>query len=188
MSNKKIKVVIIDDELRALNRIKILLNHFDDVKVVGQFTESVVGLDFIILNHPDIVFLDIEMPNKSGLEIADEIRKCCRSTKVVFVTGHGHYAIKAIKHEVFDYILKPISVDELLVTLNRLRNKIHINLSERELDIVKHISNGETSKYIGEMLHISRHTVDTHRRTILEKTGCSNTAELINYAIKIDLI
>jgi len=188
MKKDTIKVVIIDDELRALNRIKILLNHFDNIVVTGQFTEPTLGFEFITSNFPDLVFLDIEMPNISGLEIAREIKKSSRQTKLVFVTSHEHYAIKAIKMEVFDYLLKPVSIDELDITVNRFNKQKQFNLSNRELEIVKCISDGKNSKAIGKLLNISHHTVDTHRRTILEKTNCSNAAELIKYAINLDLV
>jgi two-component system LytT family response regulator/two-component system response regulator LytT len=188
MSSEKIKVIIADDELRALNRMKILLGHFDDIEIVAQTTDSSVCIDLIIEYSPDLIFLDIEMPGKTGLEITDDIKKNFLNTKVVFVTSHEHYAVRAIKNEVFDYILKPVSIDELKSTISRYSANVKLNLSKREREIIQLISKGLNSESIGKKLHISRHTVDTHRRSILEKTNCSNAAELITFSLKSGLI
>lgn len=183
-----IKTILVDDELRAINRLKILLSHFPEVEVIHQITNAKDSLNLILNYDPDLVFLDVEMPGITGLEIAEEINRNLLHTKVVFITSHEHYAIKAIKNNAFDYLLKPVSIDELKQTINRFKAKMQSNLTKRELEIIRAIALGNNSKQIGELLHISRHTVDTHRRTILEKTGNSNTAGLIMYATKSKLI
>ncbi len=188
MAIKKIKTVLVDDELRAINRLKILLNHFPEIEIVNQITEPIDSVSVILNNQPDLVFLDVEMPGMTGLEIAEEINRNIIQTKVVFVTSHNHYAINAIKRDAFDYLLKPVSIDELKQTIDRFKAKIQSNLTTRELEIIRAIAQGHNSKQIGELLNISRHTVDTHRRTILEKTGNTNTAGLIMYATKTKLI
>jgi len=188
MAIKKIKTVLVDDELRAINRLKILLTHFPEIEIVNQITDPVESVSTILNNHPDLVFLDIEMPGLTGLEIAEEINRNCIQTKVVFVTSHNHYAINAIKRDAFDYLLKPVSIDELKQTIERFKAKIQSNLTVRELEIIRAISDGKNSREIGEILNISKHTVDTHRRAILEKTGNSNTAGLIMFATKTKLI
>ncbi len=188
MPNNKIKVVIIDDESRALNRMKILLNNFPEVEVMEQFDNAELGIDFIIKHEPNLVFLDIEMPGKTGLELAEDINKNNLETKIVFVSAHEHYAIKAIKNYAFDYLLKPVNIDELKSTIERYKAKLQSNLSKREFEIIRLIGKGLNSKTIGEHLFISRHTVDTYRRTILEKTNCKNAAELISYATRNNLI
>ena len=184
----KIKTVLIDDETRSLNRLKILLTNFKEVEVIGVFEDADLGVAFITKHEPDLVLLDIEMPKKSGIEIAEEINKLAIDTKIIFVSAHDHYAIKAIKTSVFDYLLKPISIDELKIALQRFTTKFKINLNQRELQIIRAMSDGLNSKAVGEKLFISRHTVDTYRRAILEKTNCHNTAELIKFASKNGLI
>lgn len=183
-----IKTVLIDDDTRALNRLQILLNHFKEVEVVAEFEDATKGTDFIIKTEPDLVLLDIEMPEKTGIEIAEEINKHYINTKIIFISAHNHYAIKAIKTSAFDYLLKPVSIDDLKNTLQRFTTKFKINLSKRELQIIRALSEGLNSKAIGEKIFISRHTVDTYRRAILEKTNCKNSAELIKFASKNGLI
>lgn len=73
MKTNKIKTVLVDDEPRALNRMKILLNNFPEIEILEQIQDSENGIKFIIENEPDLVFLDIEMPDKNGIEIAKEM-------------------------------------------------------------------------------------------------------------------
>ena len=188
MKEIKINVVLVDDELRALNRIKILLKHFPEINILNQFNDSLQAIEYIKVNNPDLVFLDVEMPEKTGLEIADDINRRALRTKIIFITSHDHYAIEAIRTKAFDYLLKPVSIKALKKAIERFKAKEHFSLTEREIQIINLISDGLNSKQIGKSLNISHNTVDTYRRTILDKTNCKNAAELIKYAVKIDLI
>ncbi len=188
MKQTAIKTMIIDNELRAINRMKLLLTHFSEISIVGEIDNAVEAEIQILKGQPDLVFMDIEMPGKSGLELAEEINKYNLETKIIFVSAYDHYAIKAIKQYAFDYLLKPVSIDDLKETIERYKAKWQTNLSKREFEIIRLIGKGLNSKAIGESLFISRHTVDTYRRAILEKTNCKNSAELISYAAKHNLI
>ena len=188
MKQTTLKTMIIDNEPRALNRMKLLLSHFEEIEVVDQIDNAAEAETQILKKQPDLVFMDIEMPGKSGLELAEDINKLNLDTKIIFVSAYDHYAIKAIKQYAFDYLLKPVNIDELKETIERYKTKWQSNLSKREFEIIRLIGKGLNSKAIGEQLFISRHTVDTYRRTILEKTNCKNSAELISYAAKHNLI
>lgn len=184
----KIKTVLIDSDKAALVRLKKLLAKFEEVEVVGVYEDANLGLDFVLDNELDIAFVQIEMPSKSGLEIAEEISKRGLEVKIILISSQSHYAIQAVRISVFDYLLKPISIDELKKSLQRFHIKFKTNLNQRELQIIREMSNGLSSQNIGEKLFISRHTVDTYRRSILEKTESHNTAELIKFALKSGLI
>jgi DNA-binding NarL/FixJ family response regulator len=185
---KRIKTVIIDSDTSSLKRLENLLEKFIEVDVLVSFEDSKKGLNFILENEPELAFVQIEMPKLSGLEIAEIISKQETDVKVVLVSEHSHYAIKALKFAIFDYLLQPISIDELKITLQRFNIRFKIKLGNRELQIIREISNGLSSQNIGEKLCISRHTVDTYRRSILVKTDCQNTAQLIKFALKSGLI
>lgn len=159
-----------------------MLDHFPDVEVIAEISQSDLAVDEVKRLKPDLLLLDVEMPGKTGLEIADELRKSTTNTKVIFVTSHNHYAIQAIRKEAFDYLTKPVDIDDLKAALNRLKGTVQSNLTERELEIIRLIAQGKTSQEIAEIIHLSRHTVDTHRRKILEKTECKNSLELIGFA------
>lgn len=188
MANSNIKVMLIDDELIAINRINHLLKHIPEIEVTAKITEVEKAFEIILVNEPDLIFLDVEMPGITGLELAEELHKNQIFSKVIFVTSHNHYAIEAIKQNAFDYILKPVSLSVLKEAVERFQAKMYLNLSKRELTILRFIAKGENSKDIAEKLFLSRHTVDTHRRTILEKTNCKNAVELVTYATKSNLI
>lgn len=186
--NSKIKIILVDDEQIALDRLKILLSHFPDVEILETTTDALNSIELITNLDPDLVFIDVEMPNKTGLEVAEELQKSMVFSKIIFVTSHDHYAIEAIKNNAFDYILKPVSINVLKEAVNRYKSKLHLNLSKREVSIVRFIAKGFNSSKIADKLHISKHTVDTHRRTILDKTDCKNAVELMRFAAGKNLI
>ena len=183
-----IKVVLLDDEERALNRMDILLKHFPEVSILGNFQDADKAIDFVRSKKPDILFLDVEMPDKTGLEVAEILGKSFVETKIVFLTSYDHYAIKAIKTAAFDYLMKPVAIDELQSLFERFKIRHQSHLTQREFEIIALIAQGLKSAEIGKKLFLSRHTIDTYRRTILEKTGCKNAAELIGYAVKHGLV
>lgn len=183
-----IKIVLIDADGSSLKRTSELLKKFPKIDLVAKFTNPKEGLDYLIINQVDLVILDIEMPVISGLKIAKEIKKQLLATKVIFYSEYKHYAIKAIKTGAFDYLLKPISIDELHTTLQRFQVDYKMNLNQRELQIIREMSEGLSSRSIGEKLFISKHTVDKYRRNILEKTSCQNAAELVKFASQVGII
>lgn len=99
----EIKTVLIDSDQPSLIRLQELLAKFNGIEILGTFENSNEGLDFILENEPDIVFIQIEMPNLSGLDVADEISKRETDIKIILVSNHSHYAIKALRISVFDY-------------------------------------------------------------------------------------
>lgn len=187
-----LSVYIVDDEALARERLISLLNTYlpDEVFVSGMAGDKETVLNEVPKLIPDIIFLDIEMPRTSGLELAEELKLLGYTGKIVFVTAYDHYAIKAIRAGAFDYLLKPVDVDELKEVIHRFRsntvNKLnpkiikHYNLSSRELEIIELLLKGKSSEEIAAELFISKNTVNTHRRNILAKTGKKNTIELIN--------
>ena len=184
----KIKIVLIDCDETSLKRTNNLLKKINEVEVIKTFQSSSLGLEFVIENSPDLLILDVEMPEISGIKIANEINKQLLNTKVIFYSEHSHYAIKAIKAAVFDYWLKPISIDELTNSLRRFQFNHKMDLSGKEIQIIRKLSQGFSSKSIGEKLFISKHTVDKYRRNILEKTNCHNTAELVRFVSQVGVI
>ncbi len=188
MLETKIKTILVDDEQIALDRMKVLLDHFPEIEILEATTDALNSAEMIIKLDPDLVFIDVEMPGKTGLEVANELQKNMIFSKIIFVTSYDHYAIEAIKNSAYDYILKPVSINVLKEVVNRFKSKLHLNLSKREVEIIRLICKGLNSKEIGEKLHISKHTVDTHRRNILDKTNCKNAVDLVRYASKFNLI
>ncbi|MGG9961550.1 LytR/AlgR family response regulator transcription factor [Ferruginibacter sp. SUN106] len=114
-----LRAIIIDDEPRGRSILQQLLAlHAPQLNIVGIASNADEGLQIIDTHKPDIVFLDVEMPGKSGFELLRELNTI--DFKVVFVSAHNHYSLKAIKFHAFDYLLKPIDLDELKQTIEKL--------------------------------------------------------------------
>lgn len=181
--------IIVDDEQAGCENLERLLGYCEGIEIVATTKVPERAIELITEKKPDILFLDVEMPRMSGFEVLEITRNQGLNPVVIFTTGYNQYAIKAIKAQAFDFLLKPIILDELKDTLRRL-SKVNINgqlfnsgianlLSKRELEVLEMVVQGKTSKEIAEELFISKTTVDTHRGHILEKTGSRSTSELM---------
>jgi len=188
MTSKKIKVVIVDDDILAINKLKILIELVPEIEIEATFTNPNEAIPYLRDSVTDIVFLDVEMPQKTGLEVANELENNLVFSKIIFVTSHNHYSIEAIRSNAFDYILKPVSLSVLKEAIERFKTKMYVNLTRQELSILRLIVQGDTSKEIAKKLNISFHTVNTHRKTILHKSKCKNSTDLIHYALTHNLV
>jgi len=129
-----LSVVVIDDELMALNLLVHLLNNFTSVqlKVVGKAMNLNDGIELIKKTNPDLVFLDIEMPDGNGMEILDH--QISKKSKIVLVTGHDHYAVDAINKSVAGYLLKPVNFVELQNVIKNVEKMIRLEQQHLELE------------------------------------------------------
>lgn len=118
MSKKK--VVIIDDERLARVELKNLLATFSNIEIIGEAANADEGIQLINKSQPDLIFLDIQMPEQSGFDMLEEIEN---PPPVIFVTAFDEYAIKAFEFNALDYILKPINLDRLKETIERALTK-----------------------------------------------------------------
>lgn len=199
---KEITCIILDDEKGARERLAVLLSKVEGIKIIGIEGEPESAIKTITRKIPDVVFIDVEMPRLSGFDVVREIRNKNVYPDFIFVTGYNQYAIKAIKKEAFDYLVKPVDIDELNETLNRYKSNIFTRykekksknsevlrqFTERETEIIKLIAEHKSAKQIAEELYISKYTVDTHRKNILEKTGLHKTSELVVFAMENGLV
>ncbi len=114
-----IKAIIIDDEEKGRVVLKQkLADHCPSVLVVCEASNGEEGKVAILEHHPDLVFLDIEMPRMNGFEMLNNLSE--KNFHLIFTTAYDHYAIKAIKYAAFDYLLKPIDIEELKVAVNKI--------------------------------------------------------------------
>lgn len=114
------KAIIVDDERLARQELKNLLATHKEIEIIAECADATEAKAKIMETKPDIVFCDIHMPGKSGLELAEEIPA---TTDVVFVTAHDEHAIKAFELNAFDYLLKPVSPERLAETVKKLSVK-----------------------------------------------------------------
>lgn len=119
-----LRVMLVDDEPLILVHLENLLKKIDDIEIVGTFLNPNELYDTLEHETTDIVFLDIEMPETNGLELAERIQSRWSHIKIVFVTAHSEYAVKAFDLNAVDYLLKPVQTERLQKTIHRLREEV----------------------------------------------------------------
>ncbi len=124
------KSVIIDDEAGSRNNLKFLLERFcPQVEIAGWAADAEEGLNLITTEEPDLVFLDIEMPEQDGFQLIEKLPSYNRP-KIIFTTAYEQYAVKAFKVSAVDYLLKPIDIDELKTTVQRIEKEMNMAWKE----------------------------------------------------------
>ena len=116
------KTIIIDDELKSRNLLKeLLLRYCPDVQVLDMAGSALEGIEMIKRFSPELVFLDIQMPDLNGFQLLDSIGQV--NFDIIFVTAYNEFAVKAYKYTAFDYLLKPVIPEDLQKTIERLKLK-----------------------------------------------------------------
>ncbi len=121
------KAIIIDDERLARQELKSLLSNFKEIEIIAECADAIDAKHKINELKPDIIFCDIQMPGKTGLELVEEISGI---VDVVFVTAHDEFAIKAFELNAFDYLLKPVQTERLAETIKKLLVKESLTKAE----------------------------------------------------------
>src|SRR5215471_18363934 len=117
-----IKTIIVDDELSGREMIELLLRPYhNEIHVVATCEDAASALSAIRSHHPDVVFLDVEMPGQNAFEMLRELKKI--SFDIIFITAHGHYAIHAIELSAFAYLLKPVDQEKFDAAIQKLLHK-----------------------------------------------------------------
>ena len=118
-----ITAIIIDDEIININNLQALLNkHCKIIEVSGTATNAAAARKSIMQLKPDVIFLDIEMPEENGFDLLRSIKDI--DFEVVFVTAYDTYGIMAVKFSALDYLLKPINIEELKITVNKIEQSV----------------------------------------------------------------
>lgn len=116
---EQVRCVLVDDEIEGLDILESLLMQIEGVSVLSKVSDSQNVITELNANKPDIVFLDINMPKKSGLDLLKEINNLNIEVSVIFVTAFDQYIFEALKNSAFDYLVKPVDRDELRETIER---------------------------------------------------------------------
>jgi two-component system LytT family response regulator len=126
------KVLIIDDERLARKELSNLLAEFKDIEIVGEAANADEAEEMIDNLNPDLIFLDIQMPGRTGFELLETLEK---TPKVIFTTAYDEYALKAFEFNALDYLLKPIEPKRLTESVNKIRKEVD---AKEELDKKNH--------------------------------------------------
>ncbi|MCH5280392.1 MAG: response regulator transcription factor [Lachnospiraceae bacterium] len=210
----EIKVMIADDHKMIREGIKQLLELDENISVVGMASDGEECLSFLKDLSPDVLLLDINMPNKNGLEVLEEIKNQDIDVKVIILTVHNEvdYLLRAVEIGVDGYILKDSGSAELInailmvmngesyiqpdmipmlnskmVIRNTDKEKIN-NLTKRELEVLILVSEGMFNKEIADKLEISERTVKNHISNIFKKIDVADRTQAAVFAIKNSLI
>ena len=210
-----IKLVIADDHSMIREGLKQLLKLEGQFKVIAEASDGVECLEILSKEAPDVLLLDINMPNKNGLDVLKELNQSGnRKEKVLVLTVHNEveYLIKAVELGVDGYVLKDSESSELkkaimtilngetyiqpdlipmlnakMISMENDYDKID-SLTKRELDVLKNLAIGMYNKEIATKLEISERTVKNHVSNIFKKIGVSDRTQAAVFAIRNNLI
>jgi len=128
-----LEAVIVDDEIKALKSLSWELTNFsEEITVSASFTNPFEALEYLEKNTPDCLFLDIEMPTMDGFQFIQKLTN--KNFPVVITTAYNQYAIKALKNEAIDYLLKPIDTDDLKETIVKIKKFNSKNFTAEKLE------------------------------------------------------
>jgi len=208
------RIIIADDHRLFRQGLKSLLEARSDLEVVGEAADGLQLLDLLNQSPPDIILLDISMPNLRGIEAIHEIKRAHPSMKILILTMHKdkQYLEQALSAGARGYLLKEDADTELFSAIEKIRRgRIYVSpnlldeltddwvltirgepnlslevehLTVREREVLKLIAEGKGSKEIADLLFISTRTVERHRANVMQKLGAKKTADLVKHAIQ----
>ena len=147
------KALIVDDELRARRSLTNLLEGYcTDVEVVAAVGSVGVALETLREQRVDVVFLDIHMPERSGFALAELPE--LRGLHVVFVTAHAEHALRAFRVDAVDYLLKPVSVDQLRLTVERIRSRLSPQTHQAQGQFVFYANGSQQVVPLADLLYL----------------------------------
>lgn len=118
----KIRCLLVDDEPLALDALANLIGKIPELEIIGRCRDAVEALQFIHREKIDLVFLDIQMPELTGMEM---LRSLANPPRVIFTTAYREFAVEAFELDVVDYLVKPISLERLMKSINRYHDRLH---------------------------------------------------------------
>ncbi len=134
-----IKVIIIDDEKHCIVTLQHMLGQVEDVQIVATTQDSTTAKNLIDTHEPDIIFIDIEMPQMNGFDVLQQFEQM--PFKVVFTTAYDQYAIKALRLNALDYLLKPIDKNDIVSVIEKYKNK-ELSTTKDQVQNLQLFSNG----------------------------------------------
>ncbi|HEX2848572.1 MAG TPA: response regulator transcription factor [Chitinophagaceae bacterium] len=202
-----IKVFIVDDHYMVIEGIRSLLQNEKNIQWMGHATNASSCLAFLKQQLPDVILMDINLPDKSGIELCSEVREKYSDVFIVGLSTFNQqsYIQKMMQNGASGYVLKNATREELMEAITtvmkgktylsyeasqslRTESSTGIILSRREKEVLGLIAEGMTNNEIAQKLYISTATVNTHRKNLLVKLEVKNTASLIGKAAKLNLI
>lgn len=141
------KAILVDNEVLANEALAILLRDYcPNVEIVDTCTDTISGEQSIIRNHPDLVFLDIDMPGEGGLGLIERLRT--PDFEVVFATAYNEYAVRAFQLSALDYITKPLTATQVVLTVQKATERIGQKRAAERFSVINEMFNGSPRRII----------------------------------------
>jgi DNA-binding NarL/FixJ family response regulator len=211
---RKLRAVLIEDETMFRQLILLTLAKVKDLQVIGEFGLGKPGLEFCVREKPDILVVDLMLPDINGMEIAREVRRTVPDMKILVITAHPSERLPAElmvlgvngyvdKTEPIEYVLSAVETVRSggMFFASRVRAKggagvsfsgprptLEVPLTQREQEIARLVAAGQMSKEIAAKLNLSVRTVEKHRANIMEKVGVREVASLTRWCIQAGLV
>jgi two-component system response regulator NreC len=213
----RIRVLVADDHTLFREGLRLLLEAQPDIEVVGEACNGREAVEATNRHCPDVVLMDIAMPEISGLEATSRITQACPNVRVLILTMHegDHYFFQALQAGASGYVLKGMSSADLIAAVRTVsRGGVYLHpsvakhllgdylqrtrageedrglggLSPREREVLKFVAEGYTNAEIAKQLFLSPSTVQTHRANLMQKLNLENRATLVQYALRHGLL
>ena len=214
-NQRKLRTVVVEDETMFRQLVVSTLSRIKDLKILGHFAEGKPALDFCLREKPDLVVVDLLLPDINGLEIAAEIRREVPTMNLLVITAHPseQLPMDLIALGVNGYIDKTEPIDYLVSAVHTVREggmffATHVQaksgaapprhirrsvapkipLTDRQREIARMVASGQMSKEIASRLNLSHRTVEKHRENIMQKVGVNDVASLTRWCLEAGLL
>ena len=206
------RVVLADDHTIMRRGLKLLLESFEDLEVVGEAQDGRTVIELVRTLSPDLVVMDVEMPDLNGIEATRKVLAEKPDVKVLALSMHSEkrFVLEMLKAGARGYLLKDSALEELSVAIRaaqagrtylspavtgavieeyaaqvpKSEMSVFTVLTEREREVLQLLAEGRSAKEVAAELHVSRRTVETHKQHIMDKLEIRSIAELTKYAIR----
>lgn len=209
-----IKLAIVDDHEVVINGLKAMFANFNEIEVVFSATHGSALFDYLKEQQPNVILLDIQMPDMNGIDICKQVHRLYPQIKMIAFSSFDdtHYIKQIIRSGASGYLLKNADQQTVLAAIRQVmnggeyidesikkiliqesisgqrRSMFDIPLTKREKEILKLIADGLSNQEIADQLFISLRTVETHRFNLTQKLDVKNAAGLVKEAIKRGLV
>ncbi|MBM3461837.1 MAG: response regulator transcription factor [Armatimonadetes bacterium] len=211
---KPIRIIIVDDHAMVREGLRTMLRHQETLQIVDEAETGANGIEAVGKHRPDVVLLDIRLPDMSGLEVCRKIHDQFPEVNPVMLTVYEdeHYVFEALRAGARGYLLKKVSDDELTLALRSVcagevivdpslagqmalrtaqagaSSGLAVRLTEREHEVLVAMGEGMANNAIARHLHISEETVKTHVKAVLRKLGASDRTQAVSLALRAGII
>jgi two-component system response regulator NreC len=208
------RILLADDHTIVRQGLRLMLETHPGFRVIAEASDGIEAVDMIKQEKPDVVLMDIMMPNLNGLDATRQVMLSKTNTKIVILSMHANstYAIRALKNGAVGYLHKDADEEEIFHVIERvMQGQLYIppqlsgeildallqpndsgdafdKLTARERQVLQMVAEGNTNNHIAEKLEISTRTVEVHRAKLMAKLKINSQAKLVRFAIQKGLV